>query len=367
MQFEIEGKTFLNAASAVNKTVEAKNSIPILSNFHIQATKNKLMVRGTNLDIETAFEVAANVKDTGSTTVPAQLLFSILRKLPEGATVRCALAKDGTQMTLQAGRSRFTLQTLPDTDFPDLQAGDLPVKFAMTGESIRTMLKKVSFAISTEETRYYLNGIHMHVTEDALVAVTTDGHRLAKHDMPLPVVPLELPPIIIPRKTCQLLQGFTEKAENVAFECSKSKIKVTVGDVTMVSKLIDGTFPDYLRVIPTGNEKLAKVSRAELHSAIDRVATISSERGRATKFSFKDGKIALEVINPDCGSATEEIEAEYSSEPMDIGFNARYLMDICANIGGDDVNIKLGDPGSPTLFLPAGDVSSLYVLMPMRV
>lgn len=365
MQFEIEGKSFLNAASAVNKTVEAKNSIPILANFHIQATHNKLMVRGTNLDIETAFEVAANVKDKGSTTVPAHLLFGILRKLPEGATVRVTL-KDAT-LSVQTGRSRFTLQTLPDTDFPDLQAGDLPDKFSMTGEAVRNMLKKVSFAISTEETRYYLNGIHLHVTEDALVAVTTDGHRLAKHDMPIPDGAEELSPIIIPRKTCQLLQGFTEKAENVAFECSNTKIKVTVGDVTMISKLIDGTFPDYLRVIPTGNEKLAKVSRAELHSAIDRVATISSERGRATKFSFKDGKIALEVINPDCGSATEEIEAEYSSEPMDIGFNARYLMDICANIGGDDVNIKLGDPGSPTLFLPAGDPSSLYVLMPMRV
>lgn len=365
MQFEIEGKTFLNAASAVNRTVEAKSTIPILANFHIKADGKSLAVRGTNLDIETAFEVDATVKTPGSITVPAHLLFGILRKLPEGAVIKCKLDKE--TLTLKSGRSRFTLQTLPDTDFPDLQAGDLPIKFGMPGEAVRNMLKKVSFAISTEETRYYLNGIHLHPTEDALVAVTTDGHRLAKHDMPMPEGAAELPPIIIPRKTCQLLQGFTEKAENVAFECSKSKIKITVGDVTMISKLIDGTFPDYTRVIPTSNEKLAKVSRAWLHSAVDRVATISTERGRATKLSFKAGKLALEVVNPDCGSATEEIEIEYGAEPIDIGFNSRYLMDICANIGGDEVNIKLGDPGSPTLFLPAGDVSSLYVLMPMRV
>lgn len=365
MHFIIEAKKLLNAVSAVNGTVDAKSTIPILSNFYLKVSGQILQVRGTNLDIETAFEVSAEVKEQGATTVPAGVFFGILRRLPEGASVECKL-KD-TTLTIRAGRSRFNLQTLPDTDFPDLQMGDLPIKFDLPGDLIRNMLARVSFAISSEETRYYLNGICLHPEDDSLVAVATDGHRLAKYRMPLPKGANKLSKIIIPRKTCQLLQKLADRIEILTVEASKTKIKFEIGAVTLLSKLIDGTFPDYGRVIPVSNEKLATIQTADLKGAVDRVACVSSERGKAVKLSFVSGKLALEVKNPDTGAANEELEVDYGSDPLDIGFNARYLLDICNQIGTDKVTVKLADPGSPTLFMPAGDVSSLYVLMPMRV
>jgi DNA polymerase-3 subunit beta len=295
-----------------------------------------------------------------------------VRKLPEGAQVSLEIAGDGGQMQLRSGRSRFMLQALPEGDFPDLAAGELPHRFGVAAAELKRLIDKTQFAISTEETRYYLNGIFFHAIDSGgvpvLRAVATDGHRLARVEMPAPKGAEGMPGIIVPRKAVAEIQKLIEDGgENVELELSSAKIRLTVGGVVLTSKLIDGTFPDYQRVIPAGNDKRLVVDLDEFSRAVDRVSTISSERGRAVKLAIVDGRLTLSVNNPDSGSATEEVEVDYESGPLDIGFNARYLLDITGQLDGDTAMFKLADPASPTLIQDREGASALYVLMPMRV
>jgi DNA polymerase III subunit beta len=279
---------------------------------------------------------------------------------------------DRAMLTVRAGRSRFTLQTLPESDFPDIAAGDMTHKFTLGAADLKRLIEKTQFAISTEETRYYLNGIYLHVAGTApnlmLRAVATDGHRLAQVELVAPAGAEGMPGIIVPRKTVNEMQRLIEDSNaEIAVELSASKIRFTLGNVVLTSKLIDGTFPDYGRVIPLGNDKMLEVEKKEFEQAVDRVSTIASERGRAVKLSLTAGKLVLSVTNPDSGSATEELEVTYEADPIDIGFNSRYLLDIAAQIEGDSAVLKLADPGSPTLVQDKDAKGALYVLMPMRV
>jgi DNA polymerase III subunit beta len=299
------------------------------------------------------------------------MFYDIVRKLPEGSQVELQSGSDRSSLQVRAGRSRFTLQALPETDFPDLAAGELPHRFKLAAGDLKRLVEKTQFAISTEETRYYLNGIYLHLVDDKaprLRAVATDGHRLAQIDLPAPKGASGMPGVIVPRKTVSEVQRLLEDAgEEVEIELSPAKIRFSLGSVVLTSKLIDGTFPDYGRVIPLGNDKILVVDKGEFASAVDRVSTVSSERGRAVKLSVASGKLTLSVTNPDSGSATEELEVEYGSDPLDIGFNSRYLLDITNQIEGDKATLKLADPGSPTLLEDSEQAGALYVLMPMRV
>jgi DNA polymerase-3 subunit beta len=281
-------------------------------------------------------------------------------------------SSDRAVLAIRAGRSRFTLQTLPESDFPDLAAGDMTHKFTLASADLKKLIDKTQFAISTEETRYYLNGIYLHTAGSGksatLRAVATDGHRLAQAELPVPSGAAGMPGIIIPRKTVGEVQRLIEDNEgDVAIELSSAKIRFTIGDVVLTSKLIDGTFPDYARVIPTGNDKELVVDKKDFEAAVDRVSTVSSERGRAVKLSLTGGRLTLSVTNPDSGSATEEIEVEYDADPIDIGFNSRYLLDIAGQLDGEVAVLRLADPGSPTLIQDKDAKGALYVLMPMRV
>jgi DNA polymerase-3 subunit beta len=281
-------------------------------------------------------------------------------------------SSDRAVLAIRAGRSRFTLQTLPESDFPDLAAGDMTHKFALAAKDLKRLIDKTQFAISTEETRYYLNGIYLHTAGSGksatLRAVATDGHRLAQSDLALPSGAAGMPGVIVPRKTVIEVQRLIEDSEaEIAVQLSTAKVRFSIGGVLLTSKLIDGTFPDYARVIPTGNDKELVVDKKDFEAAVDRVSTVSSERGRAVKLSLAGGKLVLSVTNPDSGSATEELEAEYDADPIDIGFNSRYLLDIAAQLDGEAAVLKLADPGSPTLIQDKGAKDALYVLMPMRV
>jgi DNA polymerase-3 subunit beta len=300
------------------------------------------------------------------------MIYDIVRKLPEGSQIVLDSSGDRASLTIRAGKSRFSLQTLPESDFPDLAAGEMTHKFSLAAKDLKRLIDKTQFAISTEETRYYLNGIYLHVAGAAkahkLRAVATDGHRLAQAELDAPKGADGMPGIIVPRKTVGEVQRLIEDLDaEVAIELSQTKIRFTIGDVVLTSKLIDGTFPDYGRVIPAGNDKTLMVDKPEFAAAVDRVSTVSSERGRAVKLALSAGKLVLTVTNPDSGSATEEIEVEYDSDPLDIGFNSRYLLDIAAQIEGDVAVLKLADPGSPTLIQDKDSGNALYVLMPMRV
>jgi DNA polymerase-3 subunit beta len=372
MKVTVERAELLKSLGHVHRVVERRNTIPILGNVLIRADKAKLSLKATDLDLEVIDAVAAEVAPGGSTTVPAHMFYEIVRKLPEGSQIVLEASGDRAVLAIRAGRSRFTLQTLPESDFPDLAAGDMTHHFSLPAADLKRLINKTQFAISTEETRYYLNGIYLHTTGTAksamLRAVATDGHRLAQVELALPSGAAGMPGIIIPRKTVGEVQRLIEDMEGeVAIDLSQGKIRFAIGDVVLTSKLIDGTFPDYARVIPVGNDKELVVDKKDFEASVDRVSTVSSERGRAVKLSISAGKLTLSVTNPDSGSATEEIEVEYDSDPIDIGFNSRYLLDIAAQIEGEVAVLKLADPGSPTLIQDRDAAGALYVLMPMRV
>ena len=372
MRLITERGVLLKALNHVTSVVERRNTIPILSNVLLEAKGDRLTLTATDLDVEVVESIAADVAQEGGTTVAAHIIHDIVRKLSDGAQIEFSRGPDEGRMALTSGHAHFALQVLPPNDFPDLSAGDMSHAFDIPAKDLKRLIEKARFAISTEETRYYLNGIYLHqvVGEggEMLRAVATDGHRLAQVELPLPEGAKDIPGVIVPRKTVQELQKITEEEEaNVHVELSTSKIRFGCGSVVLTSKLIDGTFPDYGRVIPEGNDKEMSVSNAEFAHAVDRVSTLSSDKGRAVKLNLGDGKLVLSVNNPDSGSATEELDVDYDGDPLEIGFNARYLLDISAQLESDTVRFLLADPGSPTMVRDEGEGAALYVLMPMRV
>jgi DNA polymerase-3 subunit beta len=372
MKVTLERAALLKSLGHVHRVVERRNTIPILSNVLLQADGRFLTLKATDLDLEITERLAADVGQAGATTLPAHILYDIVRKLPDGAQVSLETSGEGGQLQLRSGRSRFLLQSLPESDFPDLTAGELSHDFTLAASDLKKLIDKTQFAISNEETRYYLNGVFLHAADVEghlmLRAVATDGHRLARVDVPAPKGAAGMPGVIVPRKAVAEVQKLLDDpAKEIRVEISTAKARFTFGDVVLTSKLIDGTFPDYARVIPSGNDKRLIVDRAPFAAAVDRVSTISSERGRAVKLAVSEGKLTLSVTNPDSGSAFEELDVDYDSTPMDIGFNARYLLDITEQLDSDTALFKLADPGSPTLVQDQDGASALYVLMPMRV
>ena len=375
MKATIERAKLLRCLSHVQSVVERRNTIPILSNVLIEASADgRVRVMATDLDLQVIESVdAASVETPGAITVSAHLLFDIARKLPDGSQVSLETADN--RMTVKAGRSRFQLPTLPRDDFPVIVEGDLPTTFELPARVLAELIDRTRFAISTEETRYYLNGIFLHVSDDdqpVLKAAATDGHRLARFTLARPEGAAGMPDVIVPRKAVGELRKLLEESldGNVGIDLSAGKIRFTLGGeggVVLTSKLIDGTFPDYSRVIPTGNDKLLKLDPKSFYDGVDRVATIATEKTRAVKMGVETDKVTLSVTSPDNGTAAEEVPADYRADPLEIGFNANYLKDILHQIEGDTVELHLADPGAPTLIRQDDKSPALYVLMPMRV
>ncbi|MGH6888810.1 MAG: DNA polymerase III subunit beta [Rhizomicrobium sp.] len=373
MKVTVERSGFLKALNHVQSVVERRNTIPILSNVMIEAAKGRLKLTATDLDMEIMETLSADVIRNGAATAPAHILFDIVRKMPEGAQVQAELmAAEGGRLSVSAGSIRFELACLPREDFPQMTAGNLPFHFRMQTEDLKNLIDRTRFAISTEETRFYLNGIYLHAHKeggkDEMRAVATDGHRLARFRLDLPDGAAEMPGAIVPRKTVGELRKLLDDVEGtIEISLSDTKIQFTTDGVELTSKLIDGTFPDYQRVIPTANDKVLSLDAREFAQAVDRVSTISADKTRAVKLSLAQDKLTLSVINPDSGTATEELGAAYHTSPLDIGFNARYLLDITGQIKGHEIRFLLSDAGSPTLIEDTEDSGTLYVLMPMRV
>ena len=373
MKLTIDRGALLKALAHVQGVVERRNTIPILSNVLMKADSDGLHMTATDMEIEIVETVAADVSTPGSTTAPASMLYDIVRKLPEGADVEldCPAGKD--QLTIKAGRSHFKLGCLPVDDFPVMAAGELPHALKLKSDALAHLIDRTKFAMSTEETRYYLNGIYIHAAKsggaDVLRAVATDGHRLARMEMPLPAGGEGMPGIILPRKAVSEVRKLLEEADGeVSFSISGTKAQVNLGSIVLTTKLIDGTFPDYERVIPQNNDKTLRVNSQIFAAAVDRVATISSEKTRAVKLALDKGALKLSANSADAGgSADEELEVAYDSTPMEIGFNSKYLYEITQQIEGDAAELKLNDSASPTVVRDAADASALYVLMPMRV
>ena len=374
MKFKAERATLLKALAHIQSVAEKRNTIPILANARIEVSRGKLSFTATDMEIAVVEEVPATAARDGSTTAPASTLYEIVRKLPEGAEVELDLNAENGQLRLRAGKYGTNLVTLPVEDFPAMTAGQLPHRFKLPAQALRGLIDRTRFAISTEETRYYLNGIYLHAAAgDAgpvLRAVATDGHRLARVEVDVPEGAAEMPGVIIPRKTvAELRKLIDEESGEIEVGLSDTRIQFKAGPVTLTSKLIDGTFPEYERVIPKDNDKVLRVGVKDFADAVGRVAAISSERSRPIKMSLSQDLLTLSAASPEQGTASEELDADrvkYGSTPLEIGFQARYLSDITDQIGGE-VEFHFSDGSAPTVVRDAGDASALYVLMPMRV
>ncbi len=372
MQFTIERAHLLKCLGHIQSVVEKRGTIAVLSNVKLEAKGDSVALTATDMDIAIAERVPATVKKPGATTVPAHMLYDIVRKLPEGAQVELSVSEDGGKVSIRAGQSRFSLGCLPVDEFPVMAEGDLVHHFTLTSSECKVLAEKPSFAISTEETRYYLNGIYLHAAENngnkVLRAVATDGHRLARIEVALPKGAEKMPGVIVPRKAIYELRKLIEEGEgDVGISLSDTKIRLTYGNAVLVSKLIDGNFPDYERVIPAGNDKLMEVDCKLFAQAVDRVSVISSEKTRAIKFHIDNGKLTLTATSPEHGTATEEIDVKFSSAKLEIGFNSRYMLEMMTQIEGDTAQFLFGDGASPAVVRDTADVGALYVIMPMRV
>jgi DNA polymerase-3 subunit beta len=374
MKFKADRATLLRALAHVQSVVEKRNTIPILANVMIAVHDGKLTLTATDMEIAVVEDMAATCIRNGACTAPAATLYEIVRKLPDGAEVELDCPGGDAQLALRAGRYATSLVVLPTEDFPSMTAGTLPHKFALPAHTLRALIDRTRFAISTEETRYYLNGIYMHAGEAdgvrVLRAVATDGHRLARVEEPLPEGAASMPGVIVPRKTINELRKLVDEVtSDVEIALSDTRIQFRVGSITLTSKLIDGTFPEYERVIPRDNDKILRVGKKDFSDAVARVAAISSERSRPVKLSLARDLLVLSASSPEQGTATEELDGDrvkYEAGPLEIGFQARYLNDITDQIG-EQVEFRFADGAAPTIVQDAADSSALFVLMPMRV
>jgi len=374
MKLKADRATLLKALAHIQSVAEKRNTIPILANVLIAVREGGLSFTATDMEIAVVEEVAATTVRNGATTAPAATIYDIVRKLPEGAEVELDHPGGDAQLALRAGRFATSLLVLPVEDFPSMTAGQLPHRFHLPALVLRGLIDRTRFAISTEETRYYLNGIFLHAVETdghrMLRAVATDGHRLARVEEALPEGAETIPGVIIPRKTVnELRKLLDEESGSVEIGLSDTRIQFKLGPITLTSKLIDGTFPEYDRVIPRDNDKILRVGKKDFADAVARVAAISSERSRPVKIALQKDLLTLSASSPDQGTAVEELDGDrvqYKSGSLEIGFQARYLNDITDQIT-DQVEFRFADGSAPTIVRDAADESALYVLMPMRV
>ena len=372
MKFTIERAVFLKTLSHVQSIVEKRNTIPVLSNVRIEAKDNTINFKATDMDIEITEIVEAKVTEEGATTAPAHMLYDIVRKLSDGSDIELTYPNEKGALTIASGRSNFSLSTIGVEDFPIISGDNLPINFEINKDELKTLIDRTQFSASVEEARYYLNGLYVHAKTEGdakvLRVVATDGHRLACAESPLPDGAEKLEGVIVPRKSVLEIRKLLDDAsiDNVSMALSENKIRISFEDITLTSKLIDGTFPDYERVIPTDNDKILEVNVKDLTAAVDRVSVVT-ERSRGIRLITDTNHVTIAASNAELGNATEELEAKYDKESIDTGYNFRYLLDILTVVKGDTVRISFADAQSPSVIHDTSDASAIYVLMPMRV
>jgi len=371
MKISIDRNSLLNTLSHVQNIVEKRNTIPILSNILIVAKTNNFVLSATDMDLSITESITCSVIEDGSVTTPAQTLYDIVRKTPEGSEIEL-ISNDGNKLSVRSGKSKFSLSCLPKDDFPKIDNSTLDNEISLSSKILKEIIDKTRFAISNEETRYYLNGIYFHIIkqegQNILKSVATDGHRLAKFETNFSDQNLAISGIIIPKKTInEVRKLIDETEEDIKVFLNESKIVFFINNIIITSKLIDGSFPDYEKVIPKNNDKTMLVKTSLIYEAVDRVSTVSSEKSKSVKLSIMNNLVSLSSNSAETGSGAEDIEVNYSGEKIEIGYNAKYLLEILNQIQGDNVNFRLFDSSSPSIIEDPKDTSTLYILMPMRV
>ena len=371
MKFIVSKPVIFKTLSHLQSIVNKKNTLPILSNILIEAEQNSLTLSSTDMDISIKETINCNVQEVGSTTLNAQIMFEIIKKLPDSSEVEF-ISNDGKILTVRTNVSKFSLSCLPKDEFPIIETKSNGSRIKVNSQIIFKLINKTKFAISNEETRYFLNGLYFNLSlidkSSTLTFVGTDGHRLATSSSKIPQIKNEIPGVIIPKKTInELSKLLSENSNELEIDISTNKIIFYIDNLILISNLIDGNFPDYKRVIPKNNNHHLKVNRNNLLSAVDRVSTIANEKLPSIKFKLFENLINLSTINNENSTATEDIEVEYEGDKIEIGFNSKYIMDILDNIGGEEIKISFSDSSSPIIAQELSGSDTIYVLMPMRV
>ncbi len=371
MKFKITCYNFFKTLTHLQGIVDKKNSLPILSNILIEAQDNALTLSSTDMDISIIEKIDCNVSEDGSTTINAQMLYDIVRKIDDNSEIEI-ISNDGKLLTLRANGSRFSLACLPKEDFPIIDQNNSGVNIKINSQIIFKLIDKTKFAISNEETRYFLNGLYFNINREEnksiVTLVGTDGHRLAKFSHYIENNIDEVSGVIIPKKTIyELSKLISERDQSILISISSNKIIFTIDNIIFISKLIDGSFPDYKRVIPKENSNVLKVNREILLSAVDRVSTIANEKSPVIKFKLLQNVLNLNTINNESSTASEDLKINYNGDDIEIGFNSKYIMDIVNNLEDEEISINLKDNTSPIIATENSNSNLVYVLMPMRV
>ncbi len=365
MRFTLQREAFLKPLAQVVNVVERRQTLPVLANFLVQVQGGQLSLTGTDLEVEMVSRIAVEDAQDGETTIPARKLFEIIRALPDGS--RITVSQTGEKITVQAGRSRFTLAPLPANDFPSVDEVEATERVAVPEAALKELIERTAFAMAQQDVRYYLNGLLFDLRDKTLRCVATDGHRLALCETSLETSTGKRQ-IIVPRKGVTELQRLLDSGDReVELEVGRSHIRVKRDDVTFTSKLIDGRFPDYEAVIPIGADREVKVDRETLRASLQRAAILSNEKYRGVRVEVTPGQLKISAHNPEQEEAQEEIEAETQVSDLAIGFNVNYLLDALSALRDEHVVIQLRDSNSSALVREASSEKSRHVVMPLRL
>ncbi|MBI5613207.1 MAG: DNA polymerase III subunit beta [Gammaproteobacteria bacterium] len=366
MRIQIQREDLLKPLSLVGGAAERRQTLPILSNVLLRMSDAGLVLTGTDLEVEVVAKTNQTKGEAGEMTLPARKLLEICRALPAQATLDIKQEKD--KATLKSGRSRFSLMTLPAGDFPSIETAQWEQTLTLEQKPLKTLLEKTQFCMAQQDVRYYLNGMLFDLSGKQLRAVATDGHRMAVSETTLPTPIDSTRQLIVPRKGIQEMIRFLgdEKVE-VQLQINPNHIRLNLADLTFTCKLIDGRYPDYTKVIPSGQRTLLRIGREELRGTLNRVAILSNEKFRGVRLSLKTGSMNIVAHNPEHEEAQEELTVDYKGEDLEIGFNANYIMDAVSALESDDIEFGLSDANSSCTLHSPGDTSHQYVVMPMRL
>ena len=366
MQIKINRETLLKPLINVTSIVERRHTLPILSNLLLEAKDNHIQLTATDLEMQISLNVANNFNGELSTTISAKKFLDICKSLPESADID--MITNDSRMTVKAGKSRFNLQTLPAADYPVMtKASGQGVNITISQIALKKLLKQVEFAMAQQDIRYYLNGLLLEVNEDNLNVVGTDGHRLSFSSIKLSQS-YDKTDVIVPRKTViELIKLLNDSEEEVAVEVNAGQVNFAFSDIRLISKVIDGKFPDYHRVIPTGHQNTFSVDRLAVLTAMQRASILSNEKYRGIRMVLSNNNLKLISTNTEQEEAEEELEIEYAQDGLDIGFNVTYLIDVLNNVNDESIHFSFADANSSCLITVPNDVNYKYVVMPMRI
>ena len=369
MEFSVFRQVLIRALGHMQSIVEKRATLPILVNVKIEVA-DELILSATNVDLELVEHVAADITLAGKTTVPVQMLYDIVRKLPDDAEI--SFKQSGDQLVVSSGRAVFHLPTLPAENFPAMAGGNLSTKFQMTTGDLAHLINQTKFAIPTDDVRYHLGGIYFHIGDDSkLTAVATDAQRMALCAINAPAGSNGMPSVILPRRVIGELSKLLEDAnvDDVLVELSDTKARFTVGAATLTSKLVDAQYPNYRVVIPKGNDKIAVLDRKQFIDAVDLVSVASVDKTKSVQLSFSMNKLVINASSPDAGTATQELDVEYNGDAtFTINFNVKFLLDVAGQVEGDKFQMEMQESLSPTIIKSTEkDTDALFVLMPMRM